>query len=273
MTGNQRVVLGLAASVVRNWELLSRLAQREYTQRFRGTVMGFVWAILTPLLLAVAYTFVFVVVFKVRWVGAPEESGSNFVVYLMVGLALHGILAECLSRAPTLILSNPSYVLRVIFPLEILPFTIIAPALVTAGVNLAVAVIINLAQTGHVHPTLIFAPLVVAPYLVFIVAVVILASAIGVYLRDVAHIVGLIITLAMFLSPVFYSIDAVPPAMRSVIKLNPLTFPIEELRAVVIGNTMPNWPGLAIYSAFALASLAAANAAFQRLRNGFADVL
>lgn len=266
-------MVDLATSVIKHWELLTRLAKREYTVRFRGTVMGFAWAVLTPLLLAIAYTYVFVVVFNVRWVGAATEKGASFAVYLMLGLAVHGILAECLSRAPSLILANPSYVLRVVFPLEILSFTIIAPALVTASVNIAVAVVINLVLNGQLNATLVFAPLILLPYLVFVVAVVIIVSAIGVYLRDIAHVIGLVITLAMFLSPVFYSIEAVPIVMRRVMQFNPLTFPIEQLRAVVIGNMMPDVVGLIVYTAFSIISLALASTVFQRLRSGFADVL
>ena len=194
------------------------------------------WAILTPLLLAIAYTFVFAGVFKLRWTGVDSSMGSSFAVYLIVGLAVHGILAECLSRAPSLVLSNPNYVTKVVFPLEILSFTILLPAIVTVIVSLLVVVGVNFVLTGQLHATLLFTPLILAPYILVIAALILVVSAVGVYLRDLAQIVGLVLTLSMFLSPVFYAVEAVPPAMRQLMAFNPLTFPIEQLRLVILAG-------------------------------------
>lgn len=262
-----------ARSVFRSRELLLRLARREYDARFRGSVMGLTWAVLTPLLLAVAYSFVFAGVFKLRWVGTADDMGASFAVYLLAGLAVHGILAECLARAPGLILSNPSYVTKVIFPLEILAFTVLLPSLANALITVSIVVIINFAMTGQLRPTLILAPLILAPYALFVVAVTMIVSALGVYLRDMAHVVGLILTLSLFLSPVFYALEAVPPAMQALMLYNPLTFPIEQLRQVILIGNMPNWIGLAIYLVFAVVALTLAHTVFQRLRKGFADVI
>ena len=263
----------LARSVAQNRELLVRLARREYDARFRGSMMGLAWAVLTPLLLAIAYTFVFSGVFKLRWTGAPDEFGSSFAVYLLVGLAVHGLLAECLSRAPSLVLANPSYVTKVVFPLEILSFTILLPSIATAILTLLVVVAIHLATSGQLHPTFLLAPLVLAPFALFVAAVTMVVSAIGVYLRDLAHVVGLIVTLSLFFSPVFFALEAVPPAMQQVMVYNPLTFPIEQMRQIILVGSLPNWTGLAIYSLISLAVLTLGYGAFQRLRKGFADVI
>lgn len=263
----------LARSVVSNHGLLLQLAKREYAGRFRGSIFGMAWAVLTPLVLAIAYTFVFAVIFKIRWVGGDTDHGTSFAVYLLVGLAIHGILAECLSRAPSLVLSNPSYVTKIVFPLEILAFTIIVPAIATATVNLVIVVAINLILTGQMHMTLLLTPFILGPYVLFIVALTMFLSAVGVYLRDLAHVVGLIVTLSLFLSPVFFSLEAVPPAMRNVMVFNPLTFPIEQLRLIVLVGKSPNWLGLMGYSIFSLAALSVAYGAFQRLRRGFSDVI
>lgn len=263
----------LARSLAVNRELLIRLAKREYAARFRGSIMGLAWAVLTPLALAIAYTFVFAGVFKLRWVGGDADAGPSFAVNLIVGLAIHGMFAECLGRAPNLIVSSPSYVTKVVFPLEILSFTILLPAIVTAIVTLIAVVIINFALTGRLNATLLLCPFVLGPYALFIAALIMIVSAVGVFLRDLTQIVGLIIPLSLFLSPVMYPIDAVPPAIRHFMMLNPLTFPIEQLRLIILAGKLPDWAGLAIYALLSLAALALAYGAFQRLRKGFSDVI
>jgi lipopolysaccharide transport system permease protein len=114
---------------------------------------------------------------------------------------------------------------------------------------------------------------VIAPYLIFVVALTLFFAAAGVYLRDLSQVVGLLITVTMFLTPIFFPIEAVPKAYRDVILLNPLTFIVQQARDVTIFGRWPDFAGLSIYTLAALASLACAFWVFQRLRNGFADVL
>lgn len=263
----------LARSLARNRELLVRLAGREYATRFRGSIIGLAWAVLTPLLLAIVYTFVFAGVFKLRWAGTESDAVPSFAVYMMVGLAVHGMMVECLSRAPGLILSNVNYVTKVVFPLEILSFAILLPAVAAALITILIVVGMNFALTGRLHATILLTPLILGPYSLFVVSLTMIISAVGVYLRDLSQIVGLIIPLLLFLSPVFYPMEAVPPAMRELMAFNPLTFPIEQMRVIIIEGKWPNWTGLAIYTFLSLPALWVAYGAFQRLRKGFADVI
>jgi lipopolysaccharide transport system permease protein len=263
----------LLLCVVSHRELVRRLAGREFSMRFRGSALGFAWTVITPLILAIMYTFVFDSIFKMRWGGATDIGTSNFAIYLLVGLAVHGVFVECLSRAPGLIIANPSYVTKVVFPLEVLPFVVLISALTNAMISLMIAALVNLALSGQLHPTVLFIPILVLPYALFVAAVTMVVAAVGVYLRDLSQLVSLIIPISLFLSPVFYPIEAVPRAMQPLISMNPLTFAIEQARLTLIRGDVPNLIGIAIYTAASMSALAIAYWSFQRLRGGFADVI
>ncbi len=259
-------------SVLAHRELIRRLVVREITQRFRGSFLGLAWMVLTPLLTATVFTFVFSAVFQTRWGGA-QAGPFEFAVLLLVGMAIHGIFAEAISRAPVLILSQPSYVTKVVFPIEVLPVVALLASLVNAALTIVIVVVGQLALTGVLHWTIVFMPVVVAPYLIFITALVLLFSSCGVFLRDLSQMVSLLVTLTLFLTPIFYPLEAVPAAFRSIMLLNPLTFVVEQSRAVVVFGQLPDFLSLGLYSACALAALALAYWLFQRLRPSFADVL
>ena len=112
----------MVASLFCNRSLITTLVKREIVGRYRGSVMGMAWSFFNPLLMLVIYTFVFTVAFKARWGVGDEESKAEFAIILFAGLIVHGLFAECINRAPGLILSNVNYVKKVVFPLEVLPW-------------------------------------------------------------------------------------------------------------------------------------------------------
>lgn len=255
-------------------ELILRLAGREFTQRFRGSVLGPVWAVLTPLLTAAVFTFVFSSVFQARWSPVGASSGPfDFAILFLTGLAVHGIFAECVSRAPALLVANAGYVTKVVFPIEILPVVALLSALVTAGISLGIVLLGNLLLNGALHVTALALPLVLLPYFLFVTAISLALAACGVFLRDLSQVVTLLVTVSLFLTPIFYPIEAVPPAFRPLMWLNPLTFVVEQSRAVLIFGRWPDFGVLGLYGLAATAALAGAYWVFQRLRTGFADVL
>jgi lipopolysaccharide transport system permease protein len=261
-----------AQSLRRYGDLISQLVRREFTQRYRGSVLGALWAFVTPLIMVMVYTFVFTVVFPTRW-GAADVADTNFVVIYLVGAIIHGLFAEAVGRAPTLIVANANYVKKVVFPLEVLPAVVVAGALITAAIGLVIAMFLNLVLAHAIQWTTIFLPLILIPYLVLLLGMVLLISALGVYLRDLGQATGVIVTLALFLTPVFYPITAVPERFRTYIYLNPLTFVVEQAREVMLFGHFPNWTLLAVYSLCSLAFCWLGLFVFQRARGGFADVL
>lgn len=272
MTSHSTSLTSFALTLWRYWNLISRLIGREFSARYRGSLLGVVWAILTPLLTVLVFTFVFSVVFKTKW-GVHTASNGSFVVILLLGLTINNIFAESISRAPTVIVSNLSYVKKVVFPLEVLPVVVVIGSLVNASFALAVVIIANFFITGVVHPTLLFLPLVLAPYLLLVVGVTMFFSSIGVFIRDLGQVVGLLVTILLFMTPIFYPLSSVPEPYRRLLYLNPLTFTVEQARGVALFGLAPDWAGISLYSAGAVAVLAAGLFWFQRTRNGFADVM
>lgn len=259
-------------SVTKHHELILRLVKREVSQRFQGSVLGIAWMVLTPLLTAAVFTFVFSAVFQTRW-GGTQTGPFDFAILLLVGMAVHGIFAEAVGRAPALILGHGSYVTKVIFPIEVLPVVAVASAIVNAAMTVAIVVVGHLLLNGVLHWTIVFWPFVIAPYLIFVVALVMGFAACGVFLRDLSQIVTLLVTVTLFLTPIFYPLNAVPGAFRMLMRLNPLTSIVEQSRTVIVFGGLPDFVSLAIYTACALATLALSFWLFQRLRPGFADVL
>ena len=170
-------------------------------------------------------------------------------------------------------LSNPNYVKRVVFPLEILPVIAVGTALINAAFGMAIVVLLNLVLTHTVQWTMLLLPLVVVPYLLFVTGLVLFLGATGVYVRDLSQIVGFLVTVSLFLTPIFYPISAVPQSFQHFMWLNPLTFIVEQTRGIVLFGSLPDWQGLAIYTAASAALLSIGFWWFQRMRNGFADVL
>jgi lipopolysaccharide transport system permease protein len=262
----------LFASLWGNRGLIVQLTRREVLSRYRGSILGLAWSFFNPLLMLAVYTFVFSVIFKARW-GLGEESTADFAIVLFVGLIIHGLFAECVNRAPGLILANVNYVKKVVFPLEILPWVAAGSALFHCAVSIAVLLAAQLVFQHTLAWTVIFLPVVVAPLLLATIGLAWFLSSIGVYLRDIAQTIGIFTTVLLFLSPVFYPVDALPENYRILLLLNPLTFVIGDARRVLIWGQAPDWAGLILYSAASFAVAWLGFWWFQRTRRGFADVV
>lgn len=262
----------LARSLWSHRDLIMQMTRREVVGRYRGSVMGLAWSFFNPILMLVVYTFVFSVVFKAKW-GMGDENKYSFAIALFVGMIVHGLFAEMVNRAPGLILSNVNYVKKVIFPLEILPVIGMGAALFHTLISLVVLLAAILLINGSLAWTALFFPLIILPLLIATLGVAWFLASLGVFVRDVGQTVGIFTTVLMFISPVFYPISALPEKFQFWMMLNPLTFVIEQSRAVMIFGRLPDWTGLGIYTAASLAVAWAGYWWFQKTRKGFADVL
>ena len=263
----------LVNSLWRNRQLIMQMTRREVVGRYKGSSVGLLWSFLNPVFMLIVYTFVFSVVFKARWGVGGEENKSLFALVLFVGMIVHALFAEVLNRAPSLILSNVNYVKKVIFPLEILAVIAIGVALFHAVVSLGVLLAAFLLFNGNLNWTAVFVPFVFLPLVIFTLGLSWILASLGVFLRDVGQTIGIVTTVMMFVSPVFYPVTALPEQFRPWIMANPLTFIIEQAREVLIWGHLPNWAGLAIYTVVATAVAWAGYAWSQKTRKGFADVL
>ncbi|MGC2458711.1 MAG: ABC transporter permease [Gallionellaceae bacterium] len=265
--------LDILSGLWRNRRLIWQMTKRDVVGRYRGSLMGLAWSFFNPILMLVVYTFVFSVVFKSRWGGGGDESKVNFAIVLFVGMLIHGLFAECVNRAPGLILSNVNFVKKVVFPLEVLPLVAMCSTLFHTAISLAILLSAMLLLHVAIPVTLVFLPLVILPLIVGTMGLAWFLAATGVFVRDIAQTTGLVTTILMFLSPVFYPVSILPPSYQFWIYLNPLTFFIEQTRDVMIWGRMPNWAGLVIYSMVATAIAWGGLFWFQKSRKGFADVM
>ncbi|MGB6030353.1 MAG: ABC transporter permease [Rhodanobacter sp.] len=260
---------GAFTSVLAYRSLYVRLVGRDLHVRYKGSVLGIMWTLLNPLSLLVVFSFVFGVVLNARW----GIGGHNFTLVLFSGLILFTFLAECINRSPSLVLESASYVKKVVFPLELLP----AVTLGTATINLALSLLIlacgELWYGTGLPITWLAVPLVLLPLLVFAYGVVLFLSSLGVFLRDLSQLVGVLTMLLMYMGPIIFPLDMVPVQFRAWLSLNPLTFPVTQLREVTLNGHWPDWIGLAWYSIVALLACTGGFWWFWRTKSGFADVV
>lgn len=235
-------------------------------------MIGIAWSLLYPIFMLGVYTFVFSVVFGSRWPNLGQ-SRFEFAMMLFAGLIVHALFAECLVRSPGLIVGNAQYVKKVVFPLEILPWVTVCNALFQALMSTAILLLFFLSVHLRINWTVILVPFIVAPLVILMLGVSWYLASIGVFIRDVGQFTGILASVLLFLSPIFYPVDALPELVRPYIYLNPLTFIIEQFRAVIIGGSMPNWVGLIGYTCIGVVVAWGGLTWFQRTRRVFADVL
>jgi len=263
----------MARSLWHNRSLIRVLVVREVAGRYRGSVLGILWSFFNPVFMLAVYTFVFSVVFKARWSAAGDESRAEFAIVLFAGLLVFNLFAECINRAPSLILANANYVKKVVFPLEILPWVVFGAAMFHGLVSFVVWLIFYLVILGLPQVTLLLFPLMLVPLTLLIMGFSWFLAALGVFLRDVAQMIGVMTSLLMFLTPIFYPLAAIPEAYRLFLHFNPLTFIVEQSRGLLIFGVGLAWGRFVILTIAAFFVAWIGFAWFQKTRKGFADVL
>lgn len=256
----------------RNRKLILIFAKREVLARYRGSVLGLLWSFFNPLFMLMVYTFVFSEVFKSRWQVA-SESKTEFALLIYVGLIVFNLFSECTNRAPGLVLTNPNYVKKVIFPLEILPIISLFSGLYHALISMTVWIAAYSILYGMPNANILLLPAVILPFCFLIMGLSWALSSLGIFFRDVSQFVGIVTTTLMFLSPTFYPVSALPESYRNLLYLNPLTPFIEITRDILYWGLAPDinvlftlWLETVFISWIGFAW-------FQKTRKGFADVL
>lgn len=272
MTSGLHFVAGPFTALLRHRTLTLELARREVLGRYRGASFGLWWSLISPFLVLCIYTFAFGTVMGGRWPRVAEGADS-FAIILFSGLIVHGFFAECITRAPTLVVGNPNFVKRVVFPLHVLPWPMVICALFHTLMNLVVFIVLRLLVDGAFAWTIVLLPLVLLPLVLLALGVSWMLASLGVYIRDIAQVSGVVSTALLFLSSAMMPLEAVPAAYRWVFLLNPLTFIIDQARSVMVWERMPDWAGLGLYTLVAVLVMYLGLAWFRRTRQGFADVL
>lgn len=256
-----------------HFSLCWQLVRREILGRYRGSVLGVSWVFFGPLMMLAVYTFVFSSVFKSRWPGSVADGGIDFALRLFAGLMVFNLFSEVCTRAPSLVVEQPNLVKKVAFPLETLPFVCLGAALFGYFVNFAIllTVVLLFDPSGLSWASLV-SPLIVLPMLPFLLGLAWVLSAVGVYIRDLGTVVGMLVTILMFLSPVFYSLSSLPEAYRSWLQWSPLAAVIEAMRALLFGGIV-YWEALGSVLLLGVLTAVVGAVMFSTLRRGFSDVV
>lgn len=253
----------------RHRSLALELVKREFMGRYRGSFGGILWSLAQPLFMLAVYTVAFGIVMQARWgfAGGTRE----YALMLFAGLIVFNAFSECLIKAPKLIVANPNFVKKVVFPLEILPWVMSLSALLHLVIATAVWLAGYLILFGLPKSTLIYFPLILIAYFPVLLAIGWLLAAVGVIVRDIDQLTGMLAQALLFLTPIFYSVDAAPRLIQKALMLNPLTFIVEQMRLVLFIGEAPSLRGLLAYFVLSLAFSMGALFVFRRLRNSFAD--
>jgi lipopolysaccharide transport system permease protein len=253
-------------------KLIQRLVFKEILGRYRGSFLGGLWWIALPLFMLAVYTFVFSVIFQAKW-QIPATGKGTFATIFFSGLIVFNFFSESVTRSPSLVLENVSYVKKVVFPLEILAWVTLFVGLTNAFISFSLLMGLYVWVSGPPPLTVLYLPLIILPYSLAVLGLIWFISALGIYIRDLNQIVALLCSVMLFLSPIFYPLEAVPSSFQAVILLSPLTFAIDQVRSVLFWGDAPDFVGLALYSCAAFISAWMGYAWFMVTKRGFADVV
>jgi lipopolysaccharide transport system permease protein len=263
----------LARTLWRQRQLIVRFTRREIEGRYRGSWLGVFWSCVNPLVLLVTYTFVFGVVFRARWPQAQASGVGDYAMTLFCGLIAFNVLAECLGRAPGLVIGVPSYVKKVVFPLEILPVSLLGSALFHGLVSLGVLIAASVLARQPPRPAILLLPVVTLPLAFLTLGLTWFLASLGVFVRDIGYVIGLAIQVALFGTPIFYSLETLPDWLRPAMRWNPLTSIVENFRRVILWGTLPDWIDLLMWIALSGAIMLLGYAWFTKTQKAFADVI
>ena len=265
--------LQMLHTLIRQRTLIRQFTIREVRGRYQGSVLGILWSFLIPIGMLVSYTFVFRFVLKAGSYRASDQSALEFGLSLFTGLLIFNLCSEAVTRAPALILSHPNFVKKVVFPLEILPVTTVLSSLVHILASLLIVMIVSACISGQLGWQALWFPVILLPYLCFIIGATWFLASLGVFLRDLGPAVAIFMQLLIFLSPVFYPLERVPESLQTLMQLNPLAVVVENGRRVLLWNTPPSMPALATMALLSIVVMQAGYTWFMKSKRAFADVV
>ena len=263
----------MTSSLPRTLSLWWQFTLRQVELRHKGSHLGLVWAVLAPLLQLALYVFVFGMIFGGRFGATPGETTTDYALGIFVGLSAFHFLAEVIASAPLTITSQPNFVKRVVFPLEVLP----AASVGSAAVHYLIATVLAAAGIALFGPGLswqaLWWPLIALPLGALALGLGWLLAALGVFLRDLVPVTAFAVTALMFASAVFYPPEKIPPAGWAILRFNPLLHAVELSRDALLWSRPVSWPALGYLYVSAALCCAAGWHVFRRLKPVFADVI
>lgn len=224
----------------RNQELIRAVVRREFISRFRGSALGPLWAVISPLIMLLTYTALFSITVPQLSAGVTV---TDYASAIFIGLIVFNLFSELAYRAPMLLHEHVNFVKKSIFPSETIAWTATIRAFTYSGVAFGVYVVFRLVTAGTIPLTIVLTPLLIVPFALFVLGVVWFLMALGAFTRDVAHIMASIVPVLMFATPIFYRLDQIAQISKSAamwLRLNIVGDYIEMLRDVALDGNIPN---------------------------------
>ena len=257
--------------VWRHRRLWRRMAERDLRQRYVGSALGLAWTALSPLLFVAVYVSIFTFVFGARL--SPGAPTAEYALYVLSGLLPWVAFSDVAGRATQTMAEHRNLVKYAVFPVQILPLTSLYAVAFSQGIGLVLVLLLSAWVGGGLPVTLWLLPLVLLLQVLFLAGVAWLLGALGAILRDVKEVVQLTLMVGMFLTPIFYLETSLPPPLRLVLELNPLTHLVRLYRGVVLGPELWHPASLPVFALIAVATLLAGFLAFERTRTFLSDIL
>jgi len=256
----------------RHRELILAVLRRELADRFSGSVLGWVWAIVGPLITLLIYTMTFTKAMQLPLASA-QGGTSSYALSTFLGLIIFGLFAELCSRAPLLMHEHAWFLKTSIFPSETLAWTAVLRALTYAGISFVVLLAFQLALSGTIPLSILLLPFVVVSLVLFLLGVVWFLAAIGAFTRDISYLMITFVPLMMFVTPVFYRVTDLPAGLRVLAYANPLGAAIEIARAVVLDGVLPPTLACLGFLVVSFAVCRGGHAVFERYKGILIDVI
>jgi lipopolysaccharide transport system permease protein len=258
-------------SIWRNRSLIRTLVRRDVLSRYTGSFAGAFWAILNPLLLMLTYFFVFGIVMETKFGNDPSRTG--FALYFLAGMLPWLAFSEAAGRAPFVLLEHRNFIKKLVFPVETLPVNVVVSGLVTEFFGLILFALALLLIRGSIPVSVLWLPLVIIPQVLFTTGMSWFLSALGVFARDLGQIIGYLLTVLMFLTPIFYPEQQLPKAVAGFIRKNPIYVLVHAYRSILLEGTAPDWVSLGWFTLAAALIFLLGHAWFYKLRKSFADLI
>jgi len=253
--------------------LLRQLVRRNIEIRYKGTMIGLVWMMVTPLVMLAVYTYVFGVVFKAHWGAWFGDSKVAFALILFCGMTVFNVFGESVNGSVGIVTGNTNYVKKVVFPLELLPVSTVLSACFFGLVWIVILLLGTVFCFHKFYLTVVLLPLIFIPLILFSCGVSWFVAALGVFFRDLSHVIGILLQVLCFMTPIFYSLEMVPERIRWVMLWNPLTVLVQSVRQILIFGQWPDGATLGIVTLFSVVVFQGGYFWFMKTKRGFADVL
>lgn len=258
-------------TILKNHSLIRTMVRRDLLGRYRGSFAGIFWSVLNPLLLMATYYFVFGVVLQARFGGDPSREG--FVLYFLAGMLPWLPFSEALGRAPSVLVEHATFIKKLVFPVETLPVNLVVSGLVTQVLAILLFLAGLILFRGEIPAAALWLPLLLVPQVLLTMGLCWLLSALGLLFRDLGQLMGFLLTVWFFLTPICYPEESVPQAARPVLALNPFLHLVRAFRSTLLEGRAPDWPHFAALCAMAALIFLAGYTVFHKLRRSFPDLL